>query len=67
MTSAVGTALFARLEPVFAAIERVLVALSGIAVLASGAIVCTSIVGRWLFGWAVPDGEIIVRDLMIVA
>lgn len=55
------------LERAFTLIEWVLVGLSGLAVLASGAITFVSVIGRWLFGWSVPDGEIIVADLMIVA
>jgi TRAP-type C4-dicarboxylate transport system permease small subunit len=56
-----------RLEGMFNRIEQVLVLLSGLAILASGAITFISVFGRWAFGWAIPDGEIIVRDLMIVA
>lgn len=55
------------LERAFTAVERVLIVIAGLAVLASGAITCISVFGRWLFGWTVPDGEIIVGDLMIVA
>lgn len=55
------------LEAGFAAIEKVLVVIAGTAILASGVITCTSVFGRWLFGWAIPDGEIIVRNLMIVS
>ncbi len=56
-----------RLENLFSRIEQVLILVSGLAILASGAITFISVIGRWIFGWAVPDGEIMVRDLMIVA
>ena len=55
------------LEGAFTRIERVLIAVAGAAILVSGGITFTSVFGRWLFGWAVPDGEIIVQDMMIVA
>jgi len=54
-------------ERFFGALEQVLIVISSIAVLASGLITCLSVFGRWLFGWGVPDGEVIIRNLMIVA
>jgi len=56
-----------RLEGMFNRIEQVLILLSGLAILVSGAITFISVAGRWLLGWAIPDGEIMVSDLMIVA
>ena len=41
--------------------------IASLAILASGAIICISIIGRSLFAWAIPDGELIIRDLMVVA
>ncbi len=55
------------LEGAFAVLEKLLVVIAGVAILCSGVITCTSVFGRWLFGWAIPDGEIMVRNLMIVA
>lgn len=55
------------LEGAFNRIEQVLIAVSGAAILVSGGITFISVFGRWLFGWTVPDGEIIVQDMMIVA
>jgi len=55
------------LEGVFNRVEQVLIGIAGVAILISGAITVTSVFGRWLFGWSVPDGEIIVQDMMIVA
>ena len=54
-------------ERFFGAIEQVLIVISAVAVLLAGAITCTSVFGRWLFGWGVPDGETIIRNLMVVA
>ena len=62
-----GPAAARAVEAGFAAVEWVAIWLAAIATLASGAIICTSIVGRTFFGWSIPDGELIIRDLMVVA
>lgn len=54
-------------ENSFTILEKGLVAIAGAAILACGLITSVSVVGRWLFGWGVPDGEIIIQNLMILA
>lgn len=48
-------------------LERALVALSVIAILFICVLITATIVTRSLFGWAIPDSEIMVREAMIWA
>lgn len=48
-------------------LEGLLVALSVCAVLGICAIIFCNVVARSLFGWSIPDAEIVVRDLMIAS
>lgn len=55
------------LERGFSRIERVAVALAAAAVLVAGFLIVAGIVGRNVFGRGIPDAEIMVRDLMVIA
>ena len=55
------------MEGAFRLIERAAIAVAALAVLAAGAIIVASVGGRTFFGIGVPDAEIIVQDLMVLA
>src|SRR5688572_17004211 len=55
------------MEAAFRLIERAAIAIAAVAVLAAGAIIVASIAGRTLLSRGIPDAEIIVQDLMVVA
>ena len=55
------------MEAAFRLIERLAVVVAAVAVLAAGAIICINIAGRSSIGFGIPDGEIIVQDLMVLA
>lgn len=47
------------------AIERIMLEFAVVSALALALVITANVVGRQLFGWAVPDIVIIVRELMI--
>ena len=53
-------------EAAFAAIERAAIAVGAVAVLLSAGIIVVSIFGRILFSKAVPDGALLVQNMMIL-
>jgi TRAP-type C4-dicarboxylate transport system permease small subunit len=55
------------MEVGFRLIERIAIAIAAAAVLAAGAIICISIAGRTAFRFGIPDAEIIIQDLMVLA
>ncbi len=55
------------MEAGFRLIERIAIAVAAAAVLAAGAIICINIVGRTAFRFGIPDAEIIIQDLMVLA
>ena len=55
------------MEAAFRLIERVAIVIAAVAVLAAGAIICINIAGRSTIGFSIPDGEIIIQDLMVLA
>ena len=55
------------MEAAFRLIERVAIVVAAAAVLAAGAIICVNIAGRSTLGFGIPDAEIIIQDLMVLA
>mgnify|MGYP001198096380 CR=1 FL=1 len=55
------------MEAAFRLIERTAIAIAAVAVLAAGALICINVAGRSTVGWAIPDAEIIIQDLMVLA
>jgi len=55
------------MEAAFRLIERAAIVVAAVAVLAAGAIICINIVGRSTIGFGIPDAEIIIQDLMVLA
>ncbi len=55
------------MEAAFRLIERIAIAIAAVAVLAAGAIICINIAGRTAFRFGIPDAEIIIQDLMVLA
>lgn len=55
------------MEAAFRLIERVAIAVAAVAVLAAGAIICVNVAGRSTIGFSIPDAEIIIQDLMVLA
>ena len=55
------------MEAAFRLIERITIAIAAVAVLAAGTIICINVVGRATIGFNIPDAEIIIQDLMVVA
>lgn len=55
------------MEAGFRLIERIAIAIAAVAVLAAGAIICINIAGRTAFRFGIPDAEIIIQDLMVLA
>jgi TRAP-type C4-dicarboxylate transport system permease small subunit len=55
------------MEAAFRLIERAAIVVAAVAVLAAGAIICINIAGRSTIGFSIPDGEIIIQDLMVLA
>ncbi len=51
----------------FRLIERIAIAIAAVAVLVAGAIICINIAGRTVFRFGIPDAEIIIQDLMVLA
>lgn len=48
------------------AIERVMLEIAVVAALALALLISANVIGRGLFGWALPDVVVIVRELMIL-
>ena len=55
------------MEAAFRLIERIAIVVAAAAVLAAGAIICINIAGRSTLGFGIPDAEIIIQDLMVLA
>jgi TRAP-type C4-dicarboxylate transport system permease small subunit len=55
------------MEAAFRMVERAAIAVAAVAVLAAGAIICINVAGRATLGFGIPDGEIIIQDLMVLA
>jgi TRAP-type C4-dicarboxylate transport system permease small subunit len=55
------------MEAGFRLIERTAIAIAAVAVLAAGAIICINVAGRTAFRFGIPDAEIIIQDLMVLA
>ncbi len=55
------------MEAGFRFIERAAIAIAAVAVLVAGAIICINIAGRTVFRFGIPDAEIIIQDLMVLA
>ena len=55
------------MEAGFRLIERIAIAIAAVAVLVAGAIICINIAGRTVFRFGIPDAEIIIQDLMVLA
>jgi TRAP-type C4-dicarboxylate transport system permease small subunit len=55
------------MEAGFRLIEKFAIAIAAVAVLAAGAIICINIAGRTAFRFGIPDAEIIIQDLMVLA
>ena len=55
------------MEAAFRLIERIAIAIAAVAVLAAGTIICINVAGRSTIGWSIPDAEIIIQDLMVLA
>jgi TRAP-type C4-dicarboxylate transport system permease small subunit len=54
-------------ERAFAAVERAAVAVAGAAIVAAGALIVAGVALRYFGQPGIPDAELFVRDLMIVA
>jgi len=55
------------MEAAFRLIERIAIAIAAVAVLAAGAIICINVAGRATIAFSIPDAEIIIQDLMVLA
>jgi TRAP-type C4-dicarboxylate transport system permease small subunit len=55
------------MEAAFRLIERIAIVVAAAAVLAAGAIICINIAGRSTLGFGIPDAEIVIQDLMVLA
>jgi TRAP-type C4-dicarboxylate transport system permease small subunit len=55
------------MEAAFRLVERIAIVIAAVAVLAAGAIICINIAGRSTLGFSIPDAEIIIQDLMVLA
>ncbi len=55
------------MEAAFRRIERIAIVVAAVAVLVAGAIICVNIAGRSTIGFSIPDAEIIIQDLMVLA
>jgi TRAP-type C4-dicarboxylate transport system permease small subunit len=55
------------MEAAFRLVERLAIVIAAVAVLAAGAIICINIAGRTTLGFGIPDAEIIIQDLMVLA